>query len=154
GALSLKVRKTDPADPVRNIRLLPPGPESAESPFRPAFLGRCAPFKVLRFMDWQRTNNSPLVEWKDRCTPEYFSHGTDKGVAAEYMLALPNALDPPPWFSTPHKAPDDFVRHFARLAKARLKPSLRVYVEYSNEVWNGIFAQAGYARERGKALGL
>jgi hypothetical protein len=29
-----------------------------------------------------------------------------------------------------------------------------VYVEHSNEVWNGLFAQARYASERGKALGL
>jgi hypothetical protein len=34
-------------------------------------------------------------------------------------------------------ASDDYVRNFARFLKANLKPTLRVHVEYSNELWNG-----------------
>jgi len=40
------------------------------------------------------------------------------------------------------------------MIKARLKPDLNIYVEYSNECWNGIFGQARYCRDKGKELGL
>jgi hypothetical protein len=30
----------------------------------------------------------------------------------------------------------------------------QVYIEYSNEVWNGIFRQAKYSQEQGMSLGL
>src|SRR5690606_11637529 len=33
-------------------------------------------------------------------------------------------------------------------------PDLRIWVEYSNELWNGIFEQHEYAQRRGEALGL
>ena len=32
-----------------------------------------------------------------------------------------------------------------------LKPDLTIYVEYSNEVWNGIFAQADWTLQQAKA---
>ena len=37
---------------------------------------------------------------------------------------------------------------------ASLDTERTIYVEHSNEVWNGIFAQAKYASEQGMALGL
>ncbi len=54
----------------------------------------------------------------------------------------------------PHMASDDYIRHFAEMVKGGLKPGLKVYIEYSNECWNGIFAQARYCRDQGKKLGL
>lgn len=54
----------------------------------------------------------------------------------------------------PHMADDDYVHRFAQTAAGRLDPSLKVYIEYSNEVWNGQFAQSRYAGERGVELGL
>ena len=54
----------------------------------------------------------------------------------------------------PHLASDDYVREFAALVKRSLNPSLKVYIEYSNEVWNGMFEQHRYAEEQGKKLGL
>jgi hypothetical protein len=40
------------------------------------------------------------------------------------------------------------------MVKARLAPALKVYVEYSNEVWNGQFAQSRWAGEQGMKLGF
>jgi hypothetical protein len=77
-----------------------------------------------------------------------------RGVAVEYMVRLCNQLGVAPWFCLPHRATDDYVRQFARAVKAELKPSLRVYVEYSNECWNGQFQQARYCQEQGQKLGL
>jgi hypothetical protein len=44
----------------------------------------------------------------------------------------------------PHRATPGFMTEFARLVKAKLDPGLKVYVEYSNEVWNWGFQQAGW----------
>ncbi len=156
GGIYLKMTATNSANPIRNIRVIMPGFENAynSQPFHPLFLQRLRKFKVLRFMDWARTNDSPLVNWNQRATPDYVSQGHEKGVALEYMIALANTLQAEPWFCLPHQADDDYVRQFAMLVKNTLDPNLKVYIEYSNEVWNNQFAQARYAQTRGLALGL
>ena len=155
GQATARITRTDPKDPVRNVRLILPGFEETyqEQPFHPDFLNRWQGFRAFRFMDWQRTNNSPLVEWADRPTLDAHSQAV-KGVAPEYLIKLCNALDVDAWVCLPHRATDDFVRRFARLVKAELKPGRKVYVEYSNECWNGQFEQARYCQEMGKKLGL
>jgi hypothetical protein len=40
------------------------------------------------------------------------------------------------------------------LVKRKLDPDRKVYIEYSNEVWNGMFAQSKYAGEQGIKLGF
>lgn len=154
--LSLRITETNPTDPVRNIRVILPGFEDTykDQPFHPEFLKRWERFKVLRFMDLQCTNNSQQVNWSDRPTPRMQTQGSEAGVALEYLIQLANTLHADPWFCMPHLATDDYVRSFAQMVKTQLDPNLKVYVEYSNECWNGIFAQAGYCRDKGKALGL
>ena len=70
------------------------------------------------------------------------------------MIDLANARGANPWFCMPHLADDDYVRRFARLVKHRLRPDLKVYVEYSNEVWNWIYPVTHYAEAEGKRLKL
>ncbi len=152
----LRIDASDPADPIRNVRLILPGFEAtyAAAPFHPLFLERLAPFGVLRFMDWQRTNNSTNTAWAERATPATFSQATDRGVALEHMLALCNTLGADPWFCMPHGADDPYVTSFAAAVRAQLAPNLRVWIEHSNEVWNDIFAQSRFAEERGLAADL
>jgi len=154
--LTLRIVETDPADPVRNIRIILPGFEDTyrDQPFHPEFLKRWEKFKVLRFMDMQRTNNSEQVNWPNCPTPDMQTQGGEAGVALEYLIQLANTLDADPWFCMPHVATDDYIRRFAEMAKTRLKPGLKIYVEYSNECWNGIFGQARYCRDKGKELKL
>ena len=154
--LTVRISQTDPADPVRNIRFIMPGFADTydQQPFQPDFLQRWSKFKAIRFMDWMRTNNSEQVRFADRPTPAMQTQGSDAGVALEYMIALANALHADPWFCMPHKADDDYIRQFARMVKRDLAGDLKVYIEYSNECWNGIFRQAGYCKDKGKALGL
>lgn len=155
GGVFLQLRKTDPQNPVRNIRVVMPGFEKTfrEEPFHPAFLDRWRGFNTFRFMDWQQTNGSTQRDWTDRPTPESCNF-TERGVPMEVMVALCNKLKVNPWFCMPHLATDDYVRQFAMLVKRTLDPSLIVHVEYSNEVWNRMFAQTGYAEERGMELGF
>ncbi|HPC94517.1 MAG TPA: hypothetical protein PLU87_06220 [Sedimentisphaerales bacterium] len=154
--LTLRLTETDPSDPVRHIRVILPGFEETyeQQPFHPDFLKRWERFSTLRFMDFQRTNNSKQTDWTDRATPAFQTQGDDAGVALEYMIQLSDTLGADPWFCMPHRASDDYVRCFAQMVKARLDPGRKVYIEYSNECWNGIFEQARYCRDKGKELGL
>jgi hypothetical protein len=70
------------------------------------------------------------------------------------MLDLTNKLDADPWLCVPHGADDNYVEQMAKLVKAKLAPNHKLYLEYSNEIWNGIFAQHGYAAEQGCKAGL
>ncbi|MBN2083562.1 hypothetical protein JW859_15310 [bacterium] len=155
GLTHIQITSTNPADPVRNIRLLMPGFETTYETqlFHPDFLACLAPYQVLRFMDWMETNGSTQQYWADRPTPQSHSQA-EHGVCVEYMVELANRVCADPWFCMPHRADDDYVRQFATYVRDNLDGSLRVYLEHSNEVWNGGFEQANYARERGLALGL
>lgn len=134
-------------DHLRNIRLLRPQDEFANlatDPFYKNFKERIAPFKVLRFMDWGSTNGNTNVEWADRSKPDYFTYAGERGVPYELMIKLCNELKKDMWICVPHQASNDYITKMATLCRDSLHPSLHVYVEYSNEVWNWIFAQAHY----------
>ncbi|MBD2750538.1 hypothetical protein IC232_28205 [Microvirga sp. BT688] len=151
--LGVQVVETDPADPVRNIRLYEPNVAADPPTFRKAFLDHWAGMSALRFMDWMDTNNSKVRHWAERPRKANFTQA-EGGVALEYMVELSNVQKTAPWFCIPHLADDDYVRRFAEQVKRELDPSLPVYVEYSNEVWNGMFEQARYAAQMGRELGL
>ncbi|PSB29718.1 hypothetical protein [Stenomitos frigidus] len=154
--VSLDLRSTNPANPLRNIRFIMPGHEKTyqTQPFNPQFLKALAKFKAIRFMDWQETNGSKLADWVDRTTPASATQALGSGVALEYMIQLANTLHAEPWFTIPVRASDDFVRQYATLVRDKLDPSLKAHIEYSNEVWNYGFEQAHYANEQGVKLKL
>lgn len=156
GGILLEVTETDPRDYLREMSLRPlsASPQAAAATFNPWFLESLRGFQVLRFMDWQATNGSRQVRFEDRTRPDSQTQASEQGVALEYMVELANTLGADPWFCMPHGADDDYVRRFARAVRERLDPDRAVYVEYSNEVWNGGFEQSRHAEERGRALGL
>lgn len=156
GSIYLKITATNPQNPIRNIRVIMPGFEETYSSqiFHPDFLRSIEGFQVIRYMDFQHTNDSPNQYWKDRTTLETFSQATRRGVAIEYLVELSNRTGCHPWFCMPHLVDDEYVERFAQLVLEKLDPKLQVYLEYSNEVWNGQFEQARYARERGRELNL
>jgi len=155
GGFHLKLLQTNPGNYVRNIRVIVPGFEDSyrANPFHPVFLKRWQGVACLRFMDWMETNGSKIRTWAERPKPEDATFSA-KGVAPEVMIDLANRLRADPWFCMPHLADDDYVRNFARMVKTRLDPGRKIYVEYSNEVWNGIFPQSRYAGEQGRKLGF
>jgi len=124
-----------------------------QDPFHPAFLKRWQGMACFRFMDWMHTNGSEIATWQDRPTLEHATF-SKRGVALEWMIELCNRTQVDPWFCTPHLADDDFIRRFATMVKERLDSSRKIYIEYSNEVWNGQFKQSHYAGEQGVKLGL
>ncbi len=140
--LAIVLRRTDPKNPIRNIRVIMPGFEKsyAETVFNPTFVERIRQFSVIRFMDWMATNDATLSAWSDRPKVDDARWSTH-GVPVEIMIELAHRLGAEPWFTLPHKADDDYIRRFATLVRERLNPNVRVWIEFSNEVWNGIFDQ-------------
>ncbi len=149
--LSLKIEKTDPSDPIRNIRIFSHLP--SEGVWRKGFLDLWSGVRCLRFMDFMKTNDSPLRRWEDRPLVSDASFAKN-GVPLELLLDLANRLHANPWFCIPHQADDDFVRRFAEQIRDNLDPTLFAYIEYSNEVWNSQFSQHRYASENGIRLNL
>ena len=153
GVFRLDILKTNPQNYIKNIRVMPKQFEATyqQIPWNPDFLSRWQGVACIRFMDFMITNNSPQVSWHDRPQPKDASC-MSKGVPLELMIDLANRLNTEPWFCMPHQANDDTIRQFASTVKAHLKPHLRAWVEYSNEVWNGGFEQNAYAAKQGQRL--
>ena len=164
--IGFSLTATTPGNHLRNIRILPPGgvcsndarracdagnpcsggscnlytaPGVAEAQlFQPRFLANVAPYRMLRFMDWMETNSSPVVNFADYPTPSSaFWHRVPPQVLAE----LGNRLGSDLWINIPHRASNDFVDQFATVLRDDFRADRKLYVEYSNENWNGIFSQ-------------
>ncbi len=121
-------------------------------------------FPVVRFMNWQQTNymanhDRPVIqEWEDLPKVgddwEYKGGpwGSFRGMPLDLILDYANEIDVQPWLNIPHAASDDLITQMVThiIERSNKRPIL----EYSNEVWNGIFTQREYAAEQGLALGL
>jgi len=137
-------------------------------------------FNFLRAMDFLATNSSNHVNWSDRnIIGQRAQHkvvgGKDiYGGAWEYLTLLANQTKKDLWINIPHQATDDYITKVAQLFKygsdgvnpytsvqanpkyPPLDPSLKLMVEYSNEIWNfgPSFKQSEWADSVGKSIGL
>ncbi|MDZ7316525.1 MAG: T9SS type A sorting domain-containing protein [candidate division KSB1 bacterium] len=147
---SLEILESQRGNHVRNIRVLLPGTESTyeQNPWCSEWLEKLEPFKVLRFMDWGYTNNSTLRYWNERPQIDDYTY-TLRGVPYEWMIELCNLKGADAWVCVPHLADEEYVRNMARLFRDRLRPDVKIYVEYSNEIWNWMFAQTQYVNIAG-----
>jgi hypothetical protein len=154
GRLGLIERQTNPNNYIKNIRLIPLASEQTynTNKFRSSYLNRWGVFPVWRFMDQLQTNNSKIVNWSDAKKSTGFGAGNTQSL--EDIIAFANQANVSPWLNIPHLASDDYIQQMASYVKANLNPKLKVYIEYSNEVWNGQFQQASYAMAQGKMLGI
>lgn len=153
GAVILTLTAIDPADPVHQIRVVRQDRADALAAgevFNPDWLARIEGVRQIRFMDWMATNNSTLSRAEDRPVPEDYSWARN-GVPVEVMVALANRLKAEPWLTLPHLADEALIRAYAAAVREGLDPDLRVWVEFSNEVWNWQFTQAQWAEEMGRA---
>lgn len=98
----------------------------------------------------------------------------ETGVSYEHMVALCNATDKNLWINVPHLASADFMTRLAKLIRfgsdgvnpydapnanpvfAPLEPNLKVYVEYSNEIWSSGFSfpQGNWAESEAALAGI
>lgn len=150
GLVAISLSAIDGSDPIRNIAIV----QERHIPFyelghvfNPDWLALVEDLRVLRFMDWMFTNSSPITTWDERPLMSDYTWRR-RGAPLEAMVALANQIGVDPWFNMPHAADDTFMRRFAEVVERDLDPNLKAYVEYSNEIWNFIFDQAAYTREK------
>ncbi len=142
GEDQLMLAFTQTAGSVKNLRLMRPGYDARRPAlFTQTFLAHITRFKTLRFMDWLRTNNNPVTSWATRAAPDTTHYAAKAGVPWEHIVALANQTGQDIWINVPVAADDDYVLQLARLLKQTLNTSSKIYLEYSNEVWNGGFGQ-------------
>jgi hypothetical protein len=154
--IHFNIQATDPqntGDYIRNIQVyhesdLPLAELGVK--FNPDFLQKIKEFGTLRFMDWMDTNHSDQKDWSDRPKLKD-ANWSSKGVPVEVMVELANETGCSAWINIPHQATDDYIRKFATYVRDHLDPNLKVYVEFSNEVWNWQFEQMHYAQAQAEA---
>ena len=122
------------------------------------------PFPVVRFMNWQQINRLPhharpvIKQWSDMLSADsdwdYKGGPWDsfRGVPLDIILDYANEMEVRPWLNIHHAATDEMIRTMVNHIIDR--SDRRPILEYSNEIWNGMFVQRGYASEMGLALGL
>lgn len=121
-----------------------------------AWMGR---FAVLRMMDCQDTNESEAVDYADMpTTAATFWRGPSKangfkvGWPAAALAEVANRTGKPIWVCIPHQFTDSAVSSFLTALKNAITwtaSEVRLYIEYSNEVWNSAFGQTAYCNTQG-----
>ena len=137
-----------------NGRMIRPGYDANSTQiFTNEFVNALKPFGVLRYHNPDEVDQQPVMDGNTLVT--YDASRVDQtGVPWEYQVALANQTHTDMWINIPQGADDSYVTALAGIIKdggtvdgisyAGLDPSLKVYLEYSNEVWGGIPANATY----------
>jgi hypothetical protein len=148
------IKRSNVNNHVRNIRIIMPGFESTYQTqvFYTSFLTGLQNFSTLRFMDAMKTNFNELTTWNNRTKLTTYTQTQEVGFAPEYIYLLGNRLNEDVWINIPAKADDTYVTNLAKMLNDNLNSNLKVYVEYSNEIWN--FDAGGYYEAKGRALNI
>ena len=155
---------------LKIMRPLAPGSTSTyatEVLFNARYTSLLSHFTGIRFMDYLAIPGNKLQTWSERARPGdatqdqlVSSWGWEgKGGALEYLVALANETGKDVWINVPLYADDDYVTRLARLLAygsdgtnpytsrqadptyPALNGNLKIYVEYSNELWNPLYPQ-------------
>lgn len=123
---------------------------SGDNIWNPAYLADLVGYGCMRHMDSNSVNFSKITSWSQRKQPndpknaeiyiDANSPASQTGMAVEWQIDLCNKTNTNCWLTHPYLADDDYIRQQALLAKAKLKPGLVLFIELSNEVWNGGFS--------------
>ncbi len=143
-----------PGQAVQDIHIYSPGFDfDSTTTFLPRFVSLLGPFRAMRFMDWESTNNSTLADWADRPTAAHFGQSS-AGEPYEHIVGLVNETGKDCWITVPEHATDDFIAQFASFMaqnldfasiqaardRAGFTTPFQVIVENSNETWNQGFS--------------
>ncbi|MDX2108993.1 MAG: hypothetical protein SFY80_02005 [Verrucomicrobiota bacterium] len=104
-------------------------------------------YGTIRMMDFNSTCNSGQVTWSTRRSPTstnqeatYINQGQNlvgRGIAIEWQIDLAKRVNKYIWVNIPHKADDNYITQMATLLRDNVPTDKLIYVEYSNEIWNG-----------------
>jgi hypothetical protein len=148
---------------VRNVVMTLPGYTAGTSQiFTNQFTSMMAPFGVFRPLSDQGsgTRAFPAVrQWPGRLNnpnaPSLTQYSDGSFLAWEWQVMMANATNTDLWICVPVNATDDYITQLATVIKngtivdgvayPGLSSTLKVYLEYSNEVWNSGFFQFFWA---------
>lgn len=147
---------------LKDLKIIRPGYDVDLPPtYTREYLAQLSRFSTLRFMDWVHTNSEDDVSkrWDDPAPLTWANRATIHGKRAaiqtgmvpsmpwERAIQLANLTGSDMWINIPLNASPDYVTNLARLIKKTLAVNLKVYVEYSNEVWNSGFVALNYNKD-------
>jgi len=152
--LFIDVSSIDPNNYPREFSVIDVA-KSREALFNSNFLTAAQPFNVVRCLDLQKINNSNVVNWSDNTQFNYYSWLRPSGVPIEVLVDIASSLQTNLWVQIPHQATDDYVQQFASYIKANFNyTKLKIYIEYSNEVWNPDFQQYYWVTQQAQNAGI
>jgi hypothetical protein len=163
GAIGVVITSSDPTDHLRSFDLY--DSNGFNHGFQQRYVQHVSRFNVVRFMDWQGTNlllappelakrHTPMsVRQRGRGTGKPLPAGED-GVAIEHMVNLCNVANVNPWFCMYHLFNEEYVREFATIVRDRLRPTLKIRLEWSNEAWNANFPVYRWITDQVNTLGV
>ena len=123
-------------------------------------------WSVLRHLNTIKGNKNggttypQTISWADRKLPSDASQDYMEvmpkayGWSYDYIIELANLTNTDLWITVPIAADDNYMTELAKFIKNNLNPSINVYLELSNEVWNSQFPQYDYIGSWADALGI
>lgn len=147
---------------VTNIHLWRPGyPVDGSKLLTDEFKAAMRTVKILRAMDTIVVNRNTERTWGDRTPPTWIGRpandkerGIVHGQAWETMIGIANELQRDIWINIPVNADNEYIRKVAQIFMygsdgiepytspqvnpvfPPLDPSLKLYIEWGNEIWN------------------
>lgn len=129
----------------------------------PDWISYYSKFALLRLMDCMETNGSQAVDYADiSTTSDQIWGGNDKanslktGWPVAALIEIANRTGRPIWICIPHKFTNAAVTSLLTALRDGITFSgstVKLNIEYSNEVWNTIFSQNAYAQAQATAGG-
>lgn len=113
-----------------------------------------AGFKIARFMTPFGTNTLPRFPITSSTLQYNSSIDSAPGLNPAYMVQFCNDNAVDLYFNVHHLADDTYVTAAANYFAANLNTNRKIYIEFSNEMWNSIFPVHDYSRMTGSALGF
>ncbi len=131
-----------------NARLIRPGyAANSTQLYTNEFLASLQPYSVIRYLNADNANGQPFTNGNTLVTVDA-PQVDQTGMPWEYLIALANQTNTDMWINIPEGATNAYVTALAGIFKnggtvdgvsfPGLNPNLKIYLEYSNEVWGGI----------------
>lgn len=165
-SLILEIRVTNPSNYIRNIRVYPPGGSCSNDQtqycttnsqcssggtcqifadttnpqlLHPTYLRNNRSTAVVRFMQEWGINEVGIENVRNPSDLTALNSAQWFRTPPEIIGQIGNILQTDVWINIPVNASDALIRDIATRLRSTLNTNSRVFVEYSNESWNGAY---------------